>query len=166
MKRKNLFLLVGIPGCGKSTWVRKEIEKSNVNCVHISRDEVRFSIIKDDEEYFSHEDEVFDEFVKRIQAQIDSDEEVNVFIDATHINEKGRNKLLDRLVLTENTFIYPVNFKIPLQTCLNQNELRRDIGRTYVPRSVIRRMHFQKKFADENEKFHYEHILNIGDDEE
>lgn len=160
MKQKNLYLLCGVPGSGKTTWCRKQISNPNYTCVYISRDEVRFSIIREDEEYFSHEDEVFDKFIDLINDALILDD-VNVFVDATHLNEKARNKVLRCLDLN-GVDIYPVNFNIPLETCLAQNELRKGQGRTYVPRGQIRRMAMSFVPASHNEMFTYKHILNIG----
>lgn len=160
--RKNLYLLCGPSGAGKSTWVKKQIEECKYPCIHISRDVIRFSIIKEDEDYFAHEDEVFDEFINAINTQILYTDISTIFVDATHLSEKARNKVLDCLKL-DDVDIYPVNFNIPLETCLAQNELRKDCGRTYVPRGVIRRMHTQFRPAAYGEKYKYKNILNIGD---
>ena len=51
---KKVWLMCGIPASGKSTWAREHQEM--FGGVIVSRDEIRFSIVKDDEEYFSHED--------------------------------------------------------------------------------------------------------------
>ena len=42
MKQKNVFLMCGVPGSGKSTWGRAKAQA--VNGTYISRDEVRFSL--------------------------------------------------------------------------------------------------------------------------
>ena len=56
MKQKKVWILCGIPGSGKSTWIRKQIAENGG--VHCSRDEIRFSLLKDGEDYFAHENEV------------------------------------------------------------------------------------------------------------
>lgn len=83
-----------------------------------------------------------------------------IFVDATHLNEKSRNKVLDRLNLA-NVDLYAVNFNLPLEICLKQNELRRADSRAYVPRSVIRRMAAQYVPPHEGEKYTYKAILDI-----
>ena len=47
--------MVGCPGSGKSTWAKKHLPDT----YYVSRDEVRFSLLQDGEDYFSHEKEVF-----------------------------------------------------------------------------------------------------------
>lgn len=147
--------MCGPSGAGKSTWVKQQIANAK-NCIHISRDEVRFSIVKDDEDYFSHENEVFDEFIRQINEGLKNYD--TVFADATHMSEKARNKTLDRLNL-DGVDLYAVDFNIPVEICLDQNEKRRGVGRTYVPRSVIRRMAAQYQPPTDTEKYHY-HILH------
>lgn len=53
----NLYILSGCPGSGKSTWA-----KSHINPYfdkYVSRDDIRFSLVKENEEYFSKEKEVY-----------------------------------------------------------------------------------------------------------
>ena len=62
-----LNLMCGIPGSGKSYWVRHHMTDADA---YISRDQIRFSMLKEGEEYFSHENEVFEEFIAQIQNAI------------------------------------------------------------------------------------------------
>lgn len=136
MKQKRVWLLAGPPGCGKSTWARKMVaERGGIYC---SRDEIRFSLLKNGEDYFSHEDEVVRIWTEKVRQAILSPDVLNVFIDATHLTEKSRAKVIDSLPTT-NYILTTVFFDIPLETCLERNEQR--TGRAYVPRSVIRRMY-------------------------
>ena len=154
MKEKNVFLMCGVPGSGKTTWIKNHLAESNVGGVHISRDEIRFSIIGEDEEYFAREDEVFSAFCSKIQEALeDTEGPANIFIDATHLSEKARNKVLDRLDLRNVVNLYAVDFNIPLDICLAQNDLRS--GRAFVPKSVICRMYYQYQRPTENEKYKY-----------
>ena len=136
MKQKKVWILSGCPGSGKTTWAKEQIaEKGGVHC---SRDEIRFSLLKEGEDYFSHEDEVVRIWTEKVHQAILSPDAGDVYIDATHLTEKSRAKVINSLPTT-NYIIIIVFFDIPLETCLERNEQRE--GRAKVPRSVIRRMH-------------------------
>ena len=154
MRQKNLYLMCGTPGSGKSTWISNRLKISDGIC--ISRDAVRFSLLGDNDDYFSQEDEVFSMFLNNIQQQINGPENYEIYIDATHLNEKSRNRVVDHLDL-ENCSLTYVWFDVPLDICLERNELRN--GRAYVPKSVIRRMFYQQTKPTNTEK--YNHSLLI-----
>lgn len=96
-------------------------------------------MLGDDDAYFAHEDAVFDEFIKQIQEAINDQEHTSIFIDATHLNEKNRNKVLHRLTRMKDDVVIGVYFDIPLEECLRRNALR--TGRALVPETVIKNMY-------------------------
>lgn len=130
-----LYLMCGIPGSGKSTWVKNHLK---IFDRYVSRDEIRFSMVAEDEEYFSKETEVFKEFCRQINKYLKNG--YNVFADATHINEASRRKLLKEI--NEEADIQAVHIKTSLALTLERNENRKNT-RSYVPTSVIRRMSCQ-----------------------
>ena len=136
MKRKKVWLLSGIPGSGKSTWARQQIEK--FGGVHCSRDEIRFSLLKDGEDYFSHEDEVVRLWTEKVHQAILSPDVGDVYIDVTHLTEKTRAKVINALP-TSNYDITTVFFNVPLEVCIARNEQR--TGRAHVPPQTIRNMY-------------------------
>lgn len=129
-----LYMLIGIPGSGKSTWAKKMADEHGAYWV--SRDKIRFSYLKDDDDYFAYEDQVFNEFVEEIQNAI-YDKFPIVIADATHLNHKARAKVLDRLSLMGTKVCY-VYFQVDLETALARNALRS--GRARVPDQVIMNM--------------------------
>ena len=131
-----LYMLIGIPGSGKSTWAKK-ISEQNGAC-WISRDAIRFSMLKEDDDYFAYEDTVIDTFIADIQNAIEDNTPV-IIADATHLTQKSRNQVLERLSLKGTPVVY-VYFDVPLTVALERNEKRE--GRAKVPRSVIRRMYY------------------------
>lgn len=154
---KCLILMCGPSGAGKSTWAKKMAEKQAKPVYYVSRDEVRFSMVSEEEEYFSKENEVFKEWIHRIQNFLDIDEDCYVIADATHLSERSRNKTLDALNIPNNTNIIPVSVYPGVQKCLDRNEKRS--GRARVPRSVIRRMCMSYEVPTSNEKYHYYSII-------
>ena len=163
--QKTIFLMCGPAGSGKSTWVRHWMtEGTNAKTAAlISRDNIRFAMVKDDEEYFSKEDEVFDVFIENINIVLLDKITEEIYIDATHLTEKARNKVLDKLVWPQcGVKIIPVVVHPDLKTTLAQNEQRE--GRTFVPRSVIKRMDAQFQEPTFNEKHRYAEIWKIVKD--
>ena len=158
MKRKNLYLMCGIPGSGKSTFCNEMISKSDRKAEYISRDVIRFSYLEDGDDYFSKEDDVFTTFVSSISDAIDDDSLDDIFVDATHLNEKSRNKVLKYLDL-DFIKIIPVNFLIDFDLALERNNLRE--GRSCVPRSSLVNMHSAFRPATHYEKYPYEKIINV-----
>ena len=135
---KKLFVLVGVSGSGKSTLAKKIIEELSKSTKIVSRDEIRFSMVAEDEEYFSKENEVFKEYINQIKESLNTNE--NTIADATHLNCGSRTKLLraigDDL---KDVQVYAIVVLNDLETILKQNDERK--GRAFVPRSVIRRMY-------------------------
>ena len=136
---KKIYILCGVPGSGKSTWARKQVEELDGKGIIISRDAIRFSMLNDNDAYFAHEDEVFDEFIRQTQEAINDQEHTSIFIDATHLNEKNRNKVLSRVWRLGDDVVIGVYFDIPLEECLRRNALR--TGRALVPETVIKNMY-------------------------
>ena len=153
---KCLILMCGPSGAGKSTWAKK-IEEQIKPVHYVSRDEVRFSMVSEEEEYFSKENEVFKEWIHRIQSFLDTDEDCYIIADATHLSERSRNKTLDALNIPNDTNIIPVSVYPGVQKCLERNEMRS--GRAHVPRSVIRRMCMSYEAPTSDEKYPYYSIL-------
>ena len=137
MKQKKVYLTVGIPASGKTSFIRDRIAKNGG--VHISRDEVRFSILKDEDSYFGKETEVFEAFVQKIQNAIyDENGPNDIYVDATHISFGSRRKILNRLNFAgvkERIFLY---FDVPIEVALERNSHR--TGRALVPESSMMSM--------------------------
>lgn len=149
-----LYIMCGPSGCGKTTWAYNFIHENDPlynNIRDVSRDEIRFSILKDEEDYFSHEKEVFKKFVGTIrQTLIDG---FDVIADATHLNEFSRRKLTQAIDMhyTDYKIIYVV-FNVSADTCVARNANRE--GRANVPENVIRNMcrDFRVPTKDEDER--------------
>ena len=133
-----LYILCGPSGAGKTTWAHNFTEKyANQNVHYVSRDEIRYSIVKDEEDYFSHEKEVFKRFSYTIARDLING--FDVVADATHLNEFSRSKLTQAIdMYTENYEIVYIVFDVDADTCIQHNINRS--GRANVPENIIRNM--------------------------
>ena len=61
---KNFYVLCGIAGSGKSTWINNHLAAFKGYTKVVSRDDIRFMIDNVDEEYFSKEKQVFKKFIE------------------------------------------------------------------------------------------------------
>ena len=147
-----LYILCGPSGSGKSTWANSG-ERQDI--AYVSRDNIRLSILKDGEDYFSHEKEVFKQFVKEIAIRIMAG--FDCIADATHLNMFSRCKLMQALdqYTTAYKVVYVV-FKTDADTCVERNKARE--GRRNVPENIIRNMcrDFRMPTMDEDDR-----IINI-----
>lgn len=155
----DLYLMCGVPGAGKSTFLKNKI-KENTSFTIISRDAIRFSIVKPEENYFSHEDEVLKIFWKQINEALAAGK--NVFVDQTSLTPRARKWLLQHV--KGYTYANLIWIDETLETCLKRNELRRGT-RAYVPENVIRRMFSQFIEPSLDEGFNYIFHYNSEKDE-
>ena len=155
MDKKKLIIMCGPAGSGKTTWVREHATPGV--SAHISRDRIRFSFVKEDEYYFSREDEVYMEFTRQIMKAITCEWVDEVYVDATHLTKKSREKLVREIDNVCIPFdLIAVIVKPELEQCLAQNAQRS--GRECVPETVIRNMYksFQHPLKDD---LNYEMII-------
>ena len=146
--------MCGIPGSGKSTWAQQQLAiNGGAWC---SRDKVRFSLLEDSDEYFSKENLVFNTWIDEIQTALNDKNIENVYIDATNLNKKAREKVLGKLNLMYANLI-AVNFLIPIETCIERNSKR--TGRALVPQDAIENMY--KSFSPAVATEGYLTIINI-----
>lgn len=159
MTKPTCYIMSGIPGCGKSTWSRKFTAEHD-NIVQVSRDEIRFSLLADGEDYFAHEDEVIATFYAEINEALAAGHDV--IADATHISEKALKQTL-RAIKADCERIL-VSFRVPLKVCLSRNAGRE--GRACVPDHIIKGMARSKSKLDadlKQGKFPV-HVITVGKD--
>lgn len=129
-----LYIMVGIPGSGKS-YIANILAKE-ANGVVVSRDEIRFKYLKDGDDYFKYEKKVFKEYIDTIQSHLDKNE--TVIADATHIDVFSRKKLLESISFTSEDYIVPVVIDTPFEVCKKRNAQR--TGRKRVPDLALNRL--------------------------
>lgn len=141
MTKPTCYILSGVPGCGKSTWARKFTAEHD-GVVQVSRDEIRFSLLADGEDYFAHEDEVIATFYAEINEALAAGHDV--IADATHISEKALKQILYAIKTDCKKIV--VSFHTPLEVCLSRNASRE--GRACVPDHIIKGMARSKSKLD------------------
>lgn len=146
----HLYVLVGAPGSGKSTWAHNKIKTlfTEAEYVYVSRDSIRFNMVKENEDYFSKEKIVYEEMIRQIVKGLR--EELNVFVDATHLNHSSREKLINAINKYYTHYVITfVFFDVCLAVCLRRNRERS--GRALVPEDKVVQMFDRMVSPDINE---------------
>ena len=152
-----LWLMIGAPGSGKSTYLATH----NIpNSVVISRDKIRYSMLSDEDEYFSKENDVYKEFVNEIAEALLSRRFDHVFVDQTSLDERARTKLLNALHGCRALFneLNAIVFNLPLKKVLKQNAQR--TGRALVPEDSVIQMYNRMTIPTEEEGFDNVYVYN------
>lgn len=158
MKPK-LYILCGPPGSGKTSFAIEAINYCHNKLTYISRDEIRFSLLNNDDDYFDKEKEVWKEFIKRIQSAINRNDEI-IIVDATHLSPISRERLITNIKGLTKYYVYFLNFITPLAICLKNNNKRQ--GRAKVPSDVLRRMYYTFEKANTDEIYDFDYgVVNI-----
>lgn len=147
---KELVLLCGPSGSGKSTYIEQYFKGAKV----ISRDVIRFDMIKPNEDYFAHEKEVLQEFYCQIKTTCESDVEI-VVVDATNLTPKTRAKVLR---YANGRRKRAISFNPPLGTLIEHNNKRSGLAK--VPISAIEQQVRCYKVPDEKE---FDVVERIGE---
>lgn len=151
---RNLILMVGVAGSGKSTWL-----KNNAKGLVVSRDEIRFGMVDESEDYFAREDAVYKAYTDKIEFCLTHEVPYkNIYVDATHLTGKSRNRLLSNLSL-KDVDVSIVFMNTPLEKCI-ENDSKRE-GRKCVGEQVIRNQYSQLVKPTHNEKFKYKYIMEV-----
>lgn len=126
----NLFVMVGLPGSGKSTYAEQLIIENDADVI-VSSDKIREELFND----VNNQDNnnlVFTTVHERIIKYLEMDK--NVVFDATNLSRKRRIAFLDQI--DNNHGKYAIIMATPYEICLEQNNIREK----QVPESVIKRM--------------------------
>lgn len=136
-----VYIMVGLPGSGKSTWAKKECEKRDA--VIVSRDGIRSMLTGRKERMVGDND--FERMVTQIEREVVAEAiraKKNVILDATNTRIKLTVKNMDEIASSVlrpfGPFpnIIPVVMDTPLDECLLRNARRR----FPVPSEVLHRM--------------------------
>lgn len=138
-----LYVMCGIPGSGKSYYCKKHVKDG----VHVSRDTIRFALLENDDNYFAHENEVYEIFWEKINKELAAGH--NVYADQTSLTPNSRGWLLAHIKVPCEKVAIVMN--VPFETCLERNDARE--GREKVPAKSMLGMYDSFSFPTIDEGF-------------
>lgn len=165
IKTPTLYVLVGLPGSGKSTWAEAN---KQWNVKHISSDAIRRDKEASGEEYTNSD--IFKEMYLSTRFWIG--EGYSIIYDATNLESKYRKKFLkeikhycdnyecDMVDVETKLKTIAVVFTTPLGLCLERNSQRQGVA--CVPEDVIRRMSNTYTLPSKSEGF--DEVIYISPD--
>jgi len=134
----NIVVLIGLPGCGKSTYTKSNDLLGgipiNEYSVH-SSDEIRLELGTTADKPHAHDQKVFQILHQRIKDDLKNDK--SCIYDATNLSRKKRRAFLQELNRIPCTK-YAVLFMEPIDVCKERNSHRKGFAR--VPDEVYDRM--------------------------
>jgi len=129
-----LYITVGLPGSGKSTYVKNFIKDKDIE--YLSSDSLRVVYGKSEEDQtvtplvFGHIKRKVDEFLK---------DGKNVLVDATSVNRKERSDYINT-AKKYGAKVVAIVFKMDRQGLIDRNKKRGEQGGREVPTFVIDKM--------------------------
>ena len=142
-----LYITVGLPGSGKSTYAKEFIKGKDVE--YLSSDELRAVYGKDETDQtvtpivFGHIKRKVDEFLKNGK---------NVLIDATNVNLRERSNYINT-AKKYGVKVVALVFNMDRQGLIDRNKKRGEQGGRVVPDWVIDKMLNKYQNPDFNEGF-------------
>lgn len=162
MNNKELYVMVGCPGAGKDYWIEHHKNGFEGNVGIISRDKIRYSKLKEGEDYFSHESEVFRDFCSQINESLVKNDVT--IVNATHLNRPSRYKLFKNIKCPAGTRRIAMVINTPLKTCLEQNARREGLAK--VPEDQLKNMFENLTIPSLEEGFDTVYIYSINGERE
>ncbi len=131
MTKKQIILLIGIPGAGKST-VAKKLENKGFHV--LNADSIRNELYGN-EGIQGDSKEVFKVFFDRLDKALSQD--LRIVVDNTNLNRRHRDPIIEKARSANYTDIQLWFFDVPLAVCIERNRDRNRI----VEEEIIMNMH-------------------------
>ena len=123
---KTINIMIGLPGCGRSTFCKNIIDEGDPNDVWVSIDTYRNKYLKETDSYFSKDIQAMNDFIGYINYLLQKDEDLNIYLDAPHLTKDARLRTLSRIKLNGDEEICYYFFDTQLGTCISRNRKRED----------------------------------------
>lgn len=133
IEKNKLYILIGIPCSGKSTYISKYL--NNPKTIIVSSDKIRKDLTGTYEFSSENNNLVFDIVKNEVQSALSK--RINVVVDATNTNKKYRKDLI-KISKGCDCNTIAIVFKTPLSICLERNYKR--CAEKMVPEEIIIRM--------------------------
>lgn len=132
----NLYIAVGIAGCGKSTYGKQLLENGTVDLI-LSSDEYRKNILGSEEDQ-SNNSLVFNILYHDLSTYLSKNK--NIYFDATNLTIKDRKRAIDIAKSLKNDVdIYALVFATDINTIKEQNRNRDRVVPEYVIDKMLRK---------------------------
>ncbi|HLF29036.1 MAG TPA: ATP-binding protein [Anaerolineae bacterium] len=142
-----LYVLIGVPGSGKSSWAQRNAER--LAAIIVGSDQVRNDFRQSGRNPLDG-DAVFAEVERRTREQLAAGQ--NVILDATHYLRRYRTYAvnLGQALGARRVALW---FDVPLADCLRRNADRSDLafGDEIVPERIVREMFQQLQLPQPDE---------------
>ena len=143
----NLYVMVGLPGSGKSYWANKlyiDNEQLHEPTVILSSDAYRKKLYGDESDQ-THNNEVFCELYHDMRKYLLDGK--SVIFDATNTTLKARRRIFNEIHGIENiNYIIAYVICPPIEKCYEQNNMRERRVQNYVIDKFYRSFQFPQKF--------------------
>lgn len=128
---KQLVLMVGVPGSGKTTVAERLVKKGYHS---MNADSIREELLGDANDQ-SQNEKVFETFFKRFEEHLQA--EHDIVVDNINTNPRHREEIIAKARKQGYSDIQLWILDVPLETCLERNRQRQ---RT-VPEDIVSKMH-------------------------
>ena len=131
----NLYLMCGLPGSGKTTFIKEKLKKDWCGKI-VHRDDIRKKYLKEGQDYFANEKKVRQEFYKTINDYLKQG--YSVIADQTSLTLGARELIFKSIYEADNISCFW--FDVDLETALERNEKRKGEKFAYVPPQELKKM--------------------------
>jgi predicted kinase len=140
-KQPTLYMLVGLPGSGKSTWINRKTDKIGYPHIVLSTDEyIESEALREGKLYH----EVFKEYIKDAEKFMQEDletgirKDIDIYWDQTNLTAKTRAKKLAKIPAHYKKIV--VVFEIPEEEIKRRLEKRKNETGKFINPGIVENM--------------------------